>query len=154
MHRPQRANHPERIQARHSATPLETPPRRAGIALVLNHQPAQSTNEAARAQKVAPWFRKIRIVVENGGSENRTRIPTSRANYGVLQFPLQAERLGTIRNDEAQLPNDEGIREKTKSKTGLATHHSSFGFHHPVAQRISARFDVFPGAFATNWANK
>jgi hypothetical protein len=59
MHRPQRANHPERIQARHSATPLETPPRRAEIALVLNYQPAQSTNEAARAQKVAPWYRKI-----------------------------------------------------------------------------------------------
>src|SRR6266496_1675474 len=58
MHRPQRANHPESIQTRHSATPLETPPRRAGIEPVLNRQPAQSTNEAARAQKVAPWFRK------------------------------------------------------------------------------------------------
>src|SRR6266513_1401229 len=55
MHRPQRANHPESIQTRHSATPLETPPPRAGIGPVLNRQPAQSNNEAARAQKVAPW---------------------------------------------------------------------------------------------------
>jgi hypothetical protein len=59
MHRPQRANHPEPIQARHSATPLETPPRRAGIGLVLNGEPAVSTNEAARAQNSAPWYRKI-----------------------------------------------------------------------------------------------
>jgi len=150
MHRPQRANHPEPIQTRHSATPLETPPRRAGIWLLLNHEPAQSTNEAARAQKVAPWYRKIWIVVENGGSENRTRIPPSRRNYGVLRHDCK-------RNDSewrSTTPNDEGIREKTKSTTGLATHHSSFGFHHPVAQRISARFDVFPGAFATNWTNK
>ena len=56
MHRPQRANHPEPIQARHSATPLETPPRRAGIGLVLDREPAQSTDEAARAQSVAPWY--------------------------------------------------------------------------------------------------
>ena len=56
MHRPQRANHPEPIQTRHSATPLETPPRRAGIGLVLDREPAQSTDEAARAQSVAPWY--------------------------------------------------------------------------------------------------
>jgi hypothetical protein len=61
MHRPQRANHPESTQTiyRHSATPLETPPRQAGTALVLNREPAHSTNEAARAQKFAPWYRKI-----------------------------------------------------------------------------------------------
>ena len=61
MHRPQRANHPEAIQTiyRHSATPLETPPRRVGTGLFLSYEPADSTNEAAKAQRIAPWYRKI-----------------------------------------------------------------------------------------------
>src|ERR1043166_4885997 len=96
-HRPQRANHSEPIQTGHSATPLETPPRRAGKSLLLNRKPAHSTNDAAKMQKFASRYRKNWIVVENGGSEHRTRIPASRADYGLLRARLQA---GT-KNDEA-----------------------------------------------------
>src|SRR5712664_1995402 len=83
MHRPQRANHPEPIQTRHSATPLETPPRRAGKSLLLNRKPAQSTNDAAKMQKFASRYRKNWIVVENGGSEHRTTFPASRPKYDL-----------------------------------------------------------------------
>src|SRR4029453_5392000 len=85
MHRPQRANHPEPIQpsCRHSATPLETPPRRAGKSLLLNRKPAHSTNDAAKIQKFASRYRKNWIGVENGGSEHRTTFPASRPKYGL-----------------------------------------------------------------------
>lgn len=89
-HRPQRANHPESIQTRHSATPLETPPRRAGKSLLLNRKPAHSTNDTAKMQKFASRYRKNWIVVENGGSEHRTTFPASRPQYGVLPLRLQA----------------------------------------------------------------
>src|SRR6266487_2707603 len=84
-HRPQRANHPEPIQTRHSATPLETPPRRAGKSRLLNRKPAHSTNDAAKMQKFASRYRKNWIVVENGGSEHRTTFPASRRHYGLLR---------------------------------------------------------------------
>ena len=83
MHRPQRANHPESIQTRHSATPLETPPRRAGKSLPLNHKPAHSTDDAAKMQKFASRYRKNWIVVENGSSEHRTTFPASRPKYDL-----------------------------------------------------------------------
>src|ERR671936_1844931 len=89
-HRPQRANHPEPIQTRHSATPLETPPRRAGNPLLLNRKPAYSTNDAARMQKFASQYRKSWIVVQNGGSEHRTTFPASRWHYGLIWVRLQA----------------------------------------------------------------
>src|SRR6266542_4417983 len=82
-HRPQRANHPEPIQTRHSATPLETPPRRAGKPLLLNRKPAHSTNDAAKMQKFASRYRKNWIVVENGSSEHRTTFPASRPKYDL-----------------------------------------------------------------------
>ncbi|PYJ76444.1 MAG: hypothetical protein DME77_05910 [Verrucomicrobia bacterium] len=55
MHRPRRANQPGFVQTiyTHSATPPETPPRRAGNELVSNRKPARSTNEAVKMQKIA-----------------------------------------------------------------------------------------------------
>src|SRR5207248_11653522 len=137
MHRPQRANHPESIQTRHSATPLETPPRRAGKSLPLNHKPAHSTDDAAKMQKFASRYRKNWIVVENGSSEHRTTFPASRPKYDL---------------NRAVCKPDDWERRSTSMKA-LATHHSSFLLRQSVAQRIRARFDVFPAAFPTNSTN-
>jgi hypothetical protein len=55
MHSPWHAD-PERApQAiyKHSATPPETPPLRAGNELVSNRKPLQSSNEAVKMQEVA-----------------------------------------------------------------------------------------------------
>src|SRR6266496_568281 len=133
-HRPQRANHPEPIQARHSATPLETPPRRAGKSLLLNHKPAHSTDDAVKMQKFASRYRKNWIVVENGSSEHRTTFPASRAKYDL--------------NRAVCKPNDWEWR-RTSMK-GLATYPSSFLLRQSVAQRIGARLYVFSRAFTAN----
>ena len=154
-HRPQRANHSEPIQTRHSATPLETPPRQSGNSRLVKHKPACSSNDAARMQKFASWYRKSWIVLENGGSEHRTIFPASRTHYGLLREPLQVR----TRNDEARMSNDEGMTnyEGSPSKVEISfifLRYSSFGFRHCVADGIEPRLRVFPWAFATNWTHK
>src|SRR5437867_2508424 len=138
MHRPQRANHPESIQTRHSATPLETPPRRAGKSLPLNHKPAHSTDDAAKMQKFASRYRKNWIVVENGSSEHRTTFPASRPKYDL--------------NRAVCKPND--WERRSTSMEGLATYPSSFLLRQSVAQRIGARLYVFSLAFTANRTHK
>src|SRR5438874_8869060 len=133
MHRPQRANHPESIQTRHSATPLETPPRRAGKSLPLNHKPAHSTDDAAKMQKFASRYRKNWIVVENGSSEHRTTFPASRPKYDL--------------NRAVCKPNDWEYER-------LATYHSLYLLRQSVAQGIGARLYVFSRAFTANRTHK
>src|SRR6266516_2765546 len=130
MHRPRRANHSESTQTvyKHSATPLETPPRWAGNGLVSNRKPARSTNEAAKMQKSASWFQKVWIVVENGGAEDRRRFRTSRLTMA------RGER-------DCKRYADSLFRLFCLASNPI------------VAKRIEARFQILSRTLTLNWAH-
>jgi hypothetical protein len=83
MHGPRRANPEKSSDCKQSATPLETPPRRAGKKIVSGRSRFRSANRIAKMTNLASYF------LASNGCEIELDPRHLRADYRPLARPLQ-----------------------------------------------------------------
>jgi len=83
MHGPRRANSEKSSDCKQSATPLETPPRRAGNRIVSGRNRFRSANRIAKMTNLASYF------LASNGCEIELDPRHLRADYRPLARPLQ-----------------------------------------------------------------
>jgi len=135
MHGPRRANPEKSSDCKQSATPLETPPRRAGKKMVSRRSRFRSANRIAKMTNLASYF------LASNGCEIELDPRHLRADYRPLARPLQGAVFGPPNHTRF------GILDARFQHPGLS-------IAYRVAQGIDPRLEIFPRSLLANWFQK